>query len=313
MTSLASSALDPLKLRAPGLVRPPEQFQFPAPQNGAWNGTMPAAQPGQPTASYPAGQFSAQSNLRGVQLTPGQQGPAQSPRVSQYQQRADQAAGDLANGPDRFALAQSQWDNFARATAPQYEQSLNRATELAAAQGQTRSGMLRTQYGNIANDRALALDTQRSTLLNSALEGTIGDRQANATLAQGYEQNVTNAERADRGEVRTERDYQTGQAESALDRQIQQYMLAQQAQSQAFGQAATQYQLGTQGNPANAYSNAANQYQQQAQGLFAGIGQLAAGSAQNAGTRGGVAQYTGQGGLTPEQLAILKQYQLRGV
>jgi len=78
---------------------------------------------------------------------------------------------------DRFGLAQQQFDTFANATTPAYQAALRDATRAAAGAGRLGSGMLRTSYGDLANQRNLQLDTQRENLFQNALQGSVGDAQ----------------------------------------------------------------------------------------------------------------------------------------
>lgn len=88
---------------------------------------------------------------------------------------------------NRLQLAETAFDTFAKSTAPQYTADLRQATQQAAGAGNLGSGNLRTTYGNLANQRALALDTEKSNLINQATSATIQDQQAqDATRIAGY-------------------------------------------------------------------------------------------------------------------------------
>lgn len=168
------------------------------------------------------GQFSPTSNLIGAQITPG--------------------------ATDRMALAKDYFNQFQEATNPAYEQGLRVATQHAAANGRLHSGMLTTDYGNLAESRARDLDLLQRGLLTDATQGSIQDA-ANA-----------------RGELRTERGYQNDQSQQAINNAIQQYILQMQignAQSAA-GQA---------GNPAGAILGASGNAQAGADQTYAAIAQ----------------------------------------
>lgn len=99
---------------------------------------------------------------------------------------------------DRLSLAESNFENFNKATDPAYQASLRSATSAAAGAGQLGSGQLRTSYGDLANQRALALDTQRQQLVNDATTGSIADattayQQQLAAAQQGLAGTVANA------------------------------------------------------------------------------------------------------------------------
>lgn len=93
---------------------------------------------------------------------------------------------------NRLELAKNAFNTFATSTAPQYQADLRLATQAAAGKGQIGSGGLRTNYGNLANTRALALDTKRDTLINDAITGSIEDQRyadsdANAKAGLGIQ------------------------------------------------------------------------------------------------------------------------------
>jgi hypothetical protein len=104
--------------------------------------------------------------------------PATAPLPTEY----PSAPSTTGTPQNRLDLATSAFDTFAKSTAPQYTADLREATQRAAGAGNIGSGMLRTTYGNLANQRALALDTERSNLINSATTATIADQQANRGL-----------------------------------------------------------------------------------------------------------------------------------
>lgn len=85
---------------------------------------------------------------------------------------------------DRIALATRSFDTFQRATDPAYKASLDAAAAKAASVGQLGSGQLRTSIGDLASNRALALDTERQSLLDKAISDSIADQYANIGIAQ---------------------------------------------------------------------------------------------------------------------------------
>lgn len=76
---------------------------------------------------------------------------------------------------DRVALATQAYDTFAKAQEPAYQKSIEGVTSQAAGLGQLGSGQWRTALRDEANRHQLNLDTQRDTLLNKAVEGSIAD------------------------------------------------------------------------------------------------------------------------------------------
>lgn len=180
-------------------------------------GPGPRPRPVAPTPALPPSMPSVPAP-RGVSLTPTN--PA-SPLTTQTI-----GAGSLA---DRFQLAQHEWENFARASDPTYQASLRDASRAAAAGGGLGSGMLRTSVGDLASNRALALDTQRNTLLGNALEGTIGDAWRaveQATQQQGF---------------------QAGQQQQAFDNELRRLGLTDQLTNADFQRALQTWMAGNQG------------------------------------------------------------------
>ncbi len=144
--------------------------------------------------------FSPQSNLIGAQIAPGQ--------------------------TDRMGIARDYFNQFAEATNPAYEHAIRTATQHAAANGRMGSGMLTTDYGNLADNRTRNLDLMQRGLLTDATQASIGDAQNN------------------RHELRTERGYQNDQSQQAIQNAIQQILL-----QMNIGNAQLNY--GESGNPAN--------------------------------------------------------------
>lgn len=194
------------------IARPPETA---VPQAGLPGGPTPMLPP-PPTAGGMTSvtPYGPDSNLIGSQIVPGQ-------------------------GADRVALANQYFDQFSQATAPQYAHDIDLATKAAAANGRLHSGMLTTDYGNLADRRTQALDLARQGLTTDALQASIQDAINN------------------RNELRTERGYQSGQDQQAIANAIQQYLL-----SMNIGN--SQLNGGEAGNPANILLGAGTSTQQQA-------------------------------------------------
>src|SRR5215510_3274422 len=135
---------------------------------------------------------------------------------------------------DRFKLAGEQFDTFANATSPQYQAALRDANRAAAATGRLGSGMLRTSYGDLANQRNLQLDTQRENLFQNALLGSVQDAQ---TQFEDY--------------LRSQAQL-SGMQNQAFNQGIQGATLQEALTSGAFSRALQQLGAGNQGNPADA-------------------------------------------------------------
>ncbi|MGH6952951.1 MAG: hypothetical protein ACREGL_02130, partial [Alphaproteobacteria bacterium] len=161
---------------------------------------------------------------------------------------------------DRFKMAQDQVQRWFDQNDPLYKDSIRQATQAATGAGRLGSGMLRTDYGNLADRFLQGLNTTKSAALDKALGDTVNDY-------SNY-----------RDEARTERGYQTGQSQSAIDRMIQQLQLEEQLTNGQFGR--EQSRLGLIGNigfvnpNTSPFMQGAQQSQDQASDLFGGVGDL---------------------------------------
>jgi len=96
---------------------------------------------------------------------------------------------------DRFQLAQQQFGTYADATNPAFQASLRDANRAAAATGRLGSGMLRTSFGDLANQRTQALQNERDSLFQNALLGSVQDAQnnfSNYLAEQNYQTGAQN-------------------------------------------------------------------------------------------------------------------------
>jgi hypothetical protein len=103
---------------------------------------------------------------------------------------------------NRYKIAGERFDQFAQATEPEYMKAIRKATQAAAAHGRLGSGMLTTDYGNLADRRASEMDRTRRSFMTDALEGSIMD------------------DYRSRGELRGEREYQQGMARTGIGDRI---------------------------------------------------------------------------------------------
>lgn len=188
--------------------------------------------------------------------------------------QVDTALQGVTSTPDRYKLAQDEYDTYAKATAPSQDLALTNAEKMASATGTNGSGMLNTSFGNIALQRARDLQNERDTLFNTAQQQTMADRQATLAAVLGA-QGQTNAQDASaRGEQRSERQYQADTANNALTQAEQEAQLNDQLTNSAFNRSATQTQLGFENDPALAQLTAAGQQGQTAAAGAAGVGSL---------------------------------------
>jgi methionyl-tRNA synthetase len=191
----------------------------------------------------------------------------------------------INNGPDRYAMAKQQYDNFTNATAGDYQREQQDALNRAGEHGYLRSGQLTNAYGDLAQRRAAQVDSARNNFLGNALEGTISDNRANLGAVTGiadstYSQDAgiraeqerqqatannlvdrTNAQGANvRDEQRTERGYQNQLAQQAIAERVRQQQAEYQQQMDAEAQAERLYRLGQSGDPQQAYMQGARTY-----------------------------------------------------
>jgi hypothetical protein len=205
--------------------------------------------------------FSADNNLINSQIN-----PAASARLLSTQGLTDQALQKALNGPDRFAMAGSAYDDFAKLAGANLGRARTDATNQAAAHGQIGSGMLTNRYGDLQERFEMNDQLARSGFLRDALEGTIGDRLNNANLARTAENSIYGQDVNSRNELRGERGYQQNLAEQAIAQRIQQAQMEQGQQQQDFDNAARLYGYGNLNDPTGAYQNAAALSSQEASG-----------------------------------------------
>lgn len=249
----------------PAPMTPPAQPTLsaaPAPTPAAPMQPPPSAATNQIPSGAPsvgaASTFGPSQNMLNAQIA-----PTTDPRLAGTQGMVDSQAQKLATGPDRFQLAQNQFKTFADQTDPAYQASIRSATQKAAANGAIGSGMLGTDYGNLALQRTRDLSNERDSLFNNALEGTIGDNRANLGLLSGLEGQQYGEGAANRNELRNERGYQAGMEDQNYQRGVQQVGLADALTNSAFGRAQGQYGSGMGSNPAGLDMQLAGLYGQQ--------------------------------------------------
>lgn len=252
---VAQQGLAPM---TPPAVPAPTPMPAAPPQLGAASavpGTPAApAVPGAATSSFGPG-----NDLRGSQIT-----PTTDPRLAGTQGAVDAQAGKLANGPDRFQIAQDRFKTFSDATDPAFQASIRSATQHAAANGAIGSGQLGTDYGNLALQHTRDLANERSGLFSNALEGTIGDTRANVGLLSGLEGQQFGQGVDQRNELRGERGYQNGMENQAYTRGVQGLTLEDALTNSAFGRGQAQSQAGEANNPAQTQLLLSGLYGQQA-------------------------------------------------
>lgn len=205
--------------------------------------------------------FTADQNLINRQV-----GPAPSRRALDLQAAQDAQLAKITGGPDRFAIAQEQYDAFTKQAESDYRRARIDEMNRAAEGGYLGSGRLTNAYGDVEERRQLADLNARTAFLTPALAGTIADNQNALSAARGLTNDAYGQEASQRDEVRAERDYQRTLAEQAIARRIQQQAAEAGLTQQEFENAMRQYQLGNANSPVGTYENAATNASQEASG-----------------------------------------------
>lgn len=295
-----------------GTAPPPRPGAAPTPtanvplsQNGLGPIT-PAAMPpsvAPPTSAtaMPAGvtPIDPSNDLRNKTIAPG----AADPRLTDRQQMSDAALKDVAK-VDRYELAKSKFDEFAKSTEGDYLLNNRLATQRAAAGGRLGSGMLRTDYGNLDLARSRDLQGARDRFLNEALEGSIADSFGKSRVLQDAEGDLVSRGRADRDELRGERGYENELENQAFGRRRQQMLDENMLTDSSFDRDMRRAEFADRGNPGYAEMEAGNRRRASADmdaesmgELWNQIGQNAGGGPPPAGSGGG-----GWGGMSQQQI-----------
>jgi hypothetical protein len=238
--------------------------------------------PSTPTPLPGTQQFGPNSNLINTQIN-----PTSDPRLINLQGMQDASLQKVLNGPDRNAQALDQYNTWNAETAPDLEHAFTDATDLAAAHGQIKSGQLTNRYGDLARQRVLDQTTARNKYMQNALDASIGDTQrgfedVSGAAGTAYNQGVTGRE-----ELRGERGYQQSAAEQALQNRINQQKAEAAARAASFGEGATTYGLGNEGDPTGALQGASAQSADEAAAAAGDTGALLRILAQRRGTGSG--------------------------
>lgn len=134
---------------------------------------------------------------------------------------------------DRFKIAQDQLDAFTKSTDPAYQAALRSAMQSGAAGGRVGSGMLRTSLGDLASNRGLQLDTEKTNFLDEALKGTIQDAQYAVSVAQ------------------QQQGFQFGQQQTSFQDSVMERQLQETLQSGAFQRSLQQLLAGSSSSPSD--------------------------------------------------------------
>lgn len=237
--------------------------------------TTPVTPTTQQPTTQPASQYTSPFDPLAFQ-SPG--GSGLNPRLMKLDPQNDLRSQQIMPGAsiDRFKLAGEQFGTFADSTNSAYQAALRDATRAGAGAGRLGSGMLRTSYGDLANQRTQQLDTERGNLFQNALLGSVQDAQ----------QNYNN--------LLAQQAFQSGSQNQAFQQGIQGLTLQDQLTNSAFNRAMMQNTAGQANSPYDArllqsqlLGSQSSAAMQALQGLMSGQ------SAANAANRPGAAGPTG--------------------
>jgi hypothetical protein len=243
-SGLVNSGLNALRKRKPGA--------FPRPAAPA--GAAPVAQPGAPVPTNVAPPGSPLPVGNGIvpvaptmlQARPAPPVPTPVPAVpatpAEYSPtglnfgpgrdlQSSVIAPD-ATAPDRAAMAKTLLADFDKSTADAQREDYRAVGQHAASLGRLGMGQTAQDVQEVGRKHL----TDRATLAAKLAYDTSG-------------QSIDDA-RYNRGEMRTERGYQTGQAQTAIDRAVQQAQLEEQIRNGTFNRGMGLAEFGRTGNPA---------------------------------------------------------------
>lgn len=233
----------------------------------------PAA-PGVSSTALPITQFTADQNLRSTQINPVASADTQTARAL-----ALQALQGLADTPYRADLANQAFQLIMEQNADARRLGTQQIGRDAARLGRIGSGMVTTSLGDLESRIRQSEDQAARALALDAAGSTMADRQAALQALLGGAGAFDAWDRADRGELRTERGRQDQLAQQAINNFIQQQMLQDALLGSAFNRQMAVNQMLSQigyggGNPAGSFLTASQQAGQGAAGSAAGVGQL---------------------------------------
>jgi hypothetical protein len=230
--------------------------------------------------------------------------PNADPRLTALQGLVDSSASTLGN-VDRTQIAQQLFDQFNTSTAPAYQAALRSATQAAAGTGRIGSGMLRTSYGDLANQRDQQLQTAQQGFMTDALNGTIQDNLNNVNALSGLEGQQFGEQTTNNNQLDQQQQNQNSLEEQAFDRALEQYQLQQQSTQQQFNNGVTLTNLGSSGNPADYITQMAAQLGVDPSALASLASQLGSSSVTSPSTPSVTGPSSTTGGLTDAQIEAL--------
>ena len=195
--------------------------------------TAPSVPPaGAGTPGVALGSYGPGSDLQSSTIT-----PANSALTNQAQGAVTHALGSLAALPDRTALAQGNMALLQQQIGDEQTAGMKQIAQQAAALGRVGSGMTTSNYGDLADRLAVEQQRAASGLALDAASGQASDTLNRLGATQSVLGQSAGLDASNRNELRTERGYQTGQAQTAYNQQVQQATLGDQLTNSALARA----------------------------------------------------------------------------
>lgn len=180
--------------------------------------------------------FGPGKDLITSQITPDAFAPASDYTAART--TASNALSKVADAPDRAKLALDAYNLLEQGGQEQFNRDQAQAVKNGVKYGRLGSGMLEQNLNDVFYNRQKNLDLLKKSLASEAAGQTLSDRQNVLRSAldttgslQGFDLNNANQNAQNRNELRTERGYQYGQSQDALNNRITQTELGDRLQN----------------------------------------------------------------------------------
>lgn len=201
----------------------------PVPGVGANAGPSTTANTTAPTTPFGPG-----SDLQSTQIN-----PTPSDRLDKLNTLADTAAQNVGGGQSRGQIAQQYLDAFDQAAQPQIRDQIRSVGQKAATFGRLGMGDTSVEALNPYTDYLTQRSAYAKQLAGDSASGDITDRLNNLQALDAAQGQTSNQDTSGRNELRTERQYQTTSAQTAIQNALEQWQAQEQAKNSQFGRDAT--------------------------------------------------------------------------
>jgi hypothetical protein len=249
--SPAAGAPAPTNVAPPGSPLPVGNGIVPVSPNPAVLRGMPPAPTPTPVPNVP------EYSPTGLNFGPGHDlqssviQPGADPRLTAAGAATDAAVGAVG-GVDRRQAAQDILSQFDKAAVDSNREDYRQVGQQAAALGRLGMGQTAQDVQEVGRKHLTDRATLETNLAAQTAAQEAQDRLDKANLARGVEGDIYGYGAGNRGELRTERGYQTGQAQTAIDRNVQQAQLEEALRNGQFSRGLDLANFGRTGNPATA-------------------------------------------------------------